>query len=254
MKKDPTLPQKVAAVDRALSILEAFRQGDTVLSLDELSIRTGLYKSTLLRLAQTLELRGYLARTSHGEYHIGPAALRLGNLYQAAIKPPDLIMPVLRELVARTKESAGFHIRFGEKRLCLYRVDSPLPLRDHFKPGDVLSMERGAGSRILKAFTKPYPARYAEIRKRLFVGTAGETSPDMSGLASPVFDQAGEIVGALTLSGPTTRFGKEALRRFEVAVLDAARRVTVGLGGSGEGFRKRLATLTRPKRARDRRQ
>ena len=246
MKKAKT--PLVAAVDRAISILEAFREGDTVLSLHDLSNRTGLYKSTLSRLAETLLLRGYLAKSEHGEYHVGPAALRLGSLYQAAIKPPDVIMAVLRELVATTKESAGFHVRFGEKRLCLYRVDSPQPLRDHFKPGDTLSMERGAGSGILKAFARPYSSRYTEIRKNLFVTTAGETSHDMSGAASPVFDHAGEIAGALTLSGPTTRFGRGALRRFEVAVLDAAREITEGLGGSGKCFQERLERLTAVKR------
>jgi DNA-binding IclR family transcriptional regulator len=238
----------VASVDRALSVLEAFREGDTVLSLHDLSKRTGLYKSTLLRLAQTLQHRGYLARTEHGEYHIGPAALRLGSLYQAAIKPPDVIMPALRELVAATNESAGFYVRFGEQRLCLYRVDSPQPVRDHFRPGDTLSMDRGAGSRILKAFAKPYLPAYAKIRKDLFATTAGETAHDMSGAASPVFDQAGEIVGALTLSGPTSRFANGAVRRFEVAVLDAARRITEGLGGNGACYQERLERLRRGKR------
>jgi DNA-binding IclR family transcriptional regulator len=236
----------VAAVDRAISILEAFHQGSTALSLDALSASTGLYKSTILRLAQTLELRGYLTRTQHGEYHVGPAVLRLASLYQAAVKPPDLIMPVLRELAATTRESAGFHVRFGEQRLCLYRVDSPQLLRDHFKPGDTLPLDRGAGSRILRAFSRPYEARYAAVRRQLFASTAGETSHDMSGAASPVFDQSGEPVGVLTLSGPTTRFGEAALRRFEISLLEAARRITEGLGGSGECFQERLGKLVPP--------
>ena len=235
-------------MDRAISVLEAFRQGDTVLSLDDLSARTGLYKSTILRLAQTLQERGYLSRTEHGEFHIGPAPLRLASLYQAAVKPPDLIMPVLRELVDTTRESAGFNVRFGQQRLCLYRVDSPQPLRDHFKPGDTVPMDRGAGSRIMRAFSKPYSPGYAAVRNQLFASTSGETAKDMSGAASPVFDQAGELVGAVTLSGPTTRFGKKALRQFELKLLDAARKLTEGLGGSGECFRRRLGELVPPKR------
>ncbi len=238
----------MAAVDRALSVLEAFRTGDTVLSLDDLSGRTGLYKSTILRLAHTLQVRGDRSRTEHGDFHVGPAPLRLASLYQTAVKPPDLIMPVLRELVQATRESAGFHVRFGQQRLCLYRVDSPQPLRDHFKPGDTVSLDRGAGSRIMRAFSKPFSPRYAAVRNQLFASTSGETAKDMSGAASPVFDQAGELVGAVTLSGPATRFGKKPLRRFEIRLLDAARKLTEGLGGSGECFRRRLGELVPAKR------
>ncbi|MCC6473397.1 MAG: IclR family transcriptional regulator [Burkholderiales bacterium] len=245
-KKDPQSKDTVAAVDRAISILETFHQGRAALSLEALSAGTGLYKSTALRLAQTLERRGYLARTQGGEYHVGPAVLRLASLYQAAVKPPDLIAPVLRELAEATRESAGFHVRLGEQRLCLYRVDSPQLLRDHFKPGDTLPLDRGAGSKVLRAFARPYQARYADVRRRLFAATAGETSPDMSGAASPVFEQSGELAGVLTLSGPTTRFHAAALRRFERELLQAARRLTEGLGANAESFHERLRSLAPP--------
>ncbi|MFX7854014.1 helix-turn-helix domain-containing protein, partial [Acinetobacter baumannii] len=44
----------VAALDRAFAILFAFRPGDYALTLAELAARTGLYKSTILRLAGSL--------------------------------------------------------------------------------------------------------------------------------------------------------------------------------------------------------
>ena len=72
----------VAAVDRAIAILNAFTQSDRTLSLAELAARTGFYKSTILRLAGSL-LRGqYLERLEGGRYRVGPAAFRLGALYQ----------------------------------------------------------------------------------------------------------------------------------------------------------------------------
>ena len=48
-------PGGVAAVDRALSVLSAFQDGDAALSLAELAERTRLYKSTVLRLLASLE-------------------------------------------------------------------------------------------------------------------------------------------------------------------------------------------------------
>jgi hypothetical protein len=53
-------PGGVAAVDRALSVLGAFQDGDAALSLAELAERTRLYKSTVLRLLASLEHGGWV--------------------------------------------------------------------------------------------------------------------------------------------------------------------------------------------------
>ena len=234
MKEQPV--KTVAAVERAFSILDSFKRGDVFLSLSELSRRTGLYKSTILRLIQTLESAGYIAKNGVGEYHIGPSVLRLGGLYQAAMKPEEVIMPALRRMVSDTNESAGFHIRFGDKRLCLHRVDSPHPLRDHFRPGDALPLNRGAGGKVLSAFAKPYLREFAALRRKLVISASGEIAPDMGGVACPVFGSAGELFGALTLSGPTSRFNRKSIPQFEDIVLAAARQVTEAMGGDTAPF------------------
>ena len=60
-------PGGVAAVDRALSLLCAFKEGDLSLSLAELAERTRLYKSTVLRLLASLEHGGWVQRLDDGE-------------------------------------------------------------------------------------------------------------------------------------------------------------------------------------------
>ena len=61
----------VAAVDRALSILQAFRAGGSSLSLTEIARRTGFNKSTRLRLNQSLERFEYLVRGATGGIESG---------------------------------------------------------------------------------------------------------------------------------------------------------------------------------------
>lgn len=73
----------VAAVDRALLILSVFREGDSFLTLALLARRTGLYKSTILRLLQSLLRAGYVVRRPDGNYAIGPEPSRLAKMYQA---------------------------------------------------------------------------------------------------------------------------------------------------------------------------
>ena len=72
----------VAAVDRALSILDALT--DDKVSLADLSKRTGLYKSTVLRLLASLEHARLIRRQDDGRYALGSEIARLHGLYAAA--------------------------------------------------------------------------------------------------------------------------------------------------------------------------
>lgn len=225
----------VAAVERALAIMNAFRPGDRFLSLAELSDRTGLYKSTILRLIQTLRTAGYLEQGNDGLYYIGATVFRLGRCFQDAMTPAEIILPTLRQLVEATSESAGFQIRAGEHRMCLYRVDSPQRLRDNIKPGDLIPVQLGAAGKVIVAFTGQKRPGTATIRKQVVVHTSGETAKGMSGIAAPVTGSDG-FIGALTISGPDVRFDKAAVARFKALLLDAARNASERLGGDTSIF------------------
>src|SRR5678815_2782775 len=81
----------VAAVKRALAILDVYGEQDKSLTLAQLAQRTGYYKSTILRLAATLEKHGYLIRLADKSWRLGAAASRLGSVYQAAFNLGDIV-------------------------------------------------------------------------------------------------------------------------------------------------------------------
>jgi DNA-binding IclR family transcriptional regulator len=196
----------VAAVDRALSLLAAFREGDRSLSLPELAHRTQLVKSTVLRLLASLMHFGLVQRSEDGRYTLGPEVARLQSVYARSFALEEIVMPVLRRLVDETQESAVYHVRQGDLRLVLYRVDSPHPIRDHVKVGDVMPLDRGAGGRVIMAFSGAEGAVYERIRRDGGVAIVGDRSPDLAGIAAPVFRHGNEIAGAVTLTMPTNRF------------------------------------------------
>lgn len=237
--------KNIASVARALQVLEAFRAGDRSLTLAELSNRTKLYKSTILRLIQTLESFGYLERIESGEYRIGQSTLRLANLYQNAVQPADIILPVLRALVAETRESASYYVRRGDVRVCVYRVDSPLLLRDHSQAGHVIPLGRGSAGAIFLAFETPYKAQYAPIRKRMAAMTHGEIEAGMTGMAAPVLGPGGPIAGVLALTGAESRFDRASARHMESVLVEAARGLTVTLGGPPDFFDRRIDAARR---------
>lgn len=224
----------VAAAERVFLILEAFRPGDTFLSLDEIAQRTGLYKSTILRLIQTPLSLHYISRNSSGFYSIGPAAIRLASLYTALPRSEEAILSTLRQLVEATGETASYSIRRGELRVYLYRVNASRRLRDNIQPGDITQLGKGATGKVLRAFSKPFDRRYEPIRQSMFAYSAGEMEKGMVGISSPVFDHEGNIAGAVSISGPDSRLGQNEIARAKSLLLDAARNITMSFGGRGD--------------------
>ncbi|HEX6703276.1 MAG TPA: IclR family transcriptional regulator [Albitalea sp.] len=220
----------VVAVDRALLLLKAFQPGDQALSLADLAARTQQYKSTVLRLLASLQQFGFIQRDGEGRYRLGPEVARLARLYTGSFALEAAVMPVLRELVERTRESAAFHVRQGDQRLCLYRVDSPQPIRDHIRAGDLLPLDRGVGARVLMAFSGARGPLYDAVRRDRVLALKGDREDGVAGVSAPVFDATGDLAGALTLSLPAQRF-KPA---FEPQVRQAAKRLTESLGGRFE--------------------
>jgi DNA-binding IclR family transcriptional regulator len=216
----------VAAVERALSLLAAWREGEAALSLAELAARTGLYKSTILRLLASLERFRCVQRRPDGQWALGPMLFRWGMLYQRGLRLDAILPPALRRLADETGESATFWVREGGQRLCLFRADSPRAVRDHLLPGELLPLEQGAGGRVLLAFAAgPPPPGMDPV-----VVTLGERDPDMAALAAPVFGGGGALAGALALSGPRARLAPLA-EGLKPALAAAAAALTRRLGG-----------------------
>jgi DNA-binding IclR family transcriptional regulator len=218
-------PGGAAAVDRALSVLSAFRKGDISLSVTELAERTRLYKSTVLRLLASLAHGGLLRKTPEGLWALGPEISRLASLYTASFSLEDVVLPVMKELVAKTGESVALHVKQGDQRLCLFRVDSPQLLRDHVQAGDVLPLDRGAGGRVLMAFSGAKGRLYDKIRKDGYLHSAGDRIPGLVGVSAPVWKAQDELVGALTLTVPEGRFKNKFIHDLR----DAALRLTDAL-------------------------
>lgn len=223
----------VATLDRALAILGAFTEESPNLSLAEISRRTGLYKSTLLRLLSSFQQTGLIEQRDDGTYHIGATSMRLANLYRRSLRGSQVIGTVLQKLVDATFENANFYVRRGDARVCVYSADSPQRVRAHTSVGDIFPLDRGAGGKVLSAFSEDLPAWAAlsDVRERLIAVSHGEFSGDLSGMSAPVFGIGNRIEGALSLTGPTNRFTPERIASFEVELLKGALALTRAFGG-----------------------
>ncbi len=198
-------PGGAAAVDRAVSVLAAFRPGDKALSVTELAERTRLYKSTVLRLLASLAHGHLVRKTPDGLWTLGAEVARLAGIYSASFSLEEVLLPEMRALVERTQESVAFHVRQGDQRLVLLRVDSPQLLRDHVRAGDVLPLDRGAGGRVLMAYAGAQGPIYDQVRQDGYVMLSSDRIAGLVGISAPVWDAGHHLVGALTLTAPEQR-------------------------------------------------
>lgn len=223
----------VAAVERALEILSALERAESPPTLTEISKVTGFYKSTILRLLESLLHAGYVMRVDNSKYALGPAVARLAESYQR-LNPLRLqVVPVLERLVENGSESPSFHIRqTSEERLCLFRVDSHHSTLDRVRTGDVLPLRRGAAGKLLLAFHGEPGPIFDQIRHDHLAFSLGERDPSCAGVAVPVFGARNRFIGALSLSGPRERFQAEDIRRMSPMLRAAAKDLSRILGAS----------------------
>ena len=214
----------VRAVDRALALLCAFRDGDGPLGLAEISRRVGLNMTTALRLLQTLEGPGFVQRLPSGGYLLGATLLLLGERFRRSLRLENHVLPALERLRSESDESAVFFVRDGQQRRCLYRLDSSQLVRAYAPIGEVFPLGHGAHGRALVALE-------AEGGAKLPIVTRAERHPDLAAIAAPVLNAAGTVAGSIGLSVPLYRFtpASEALCRR--LTMREAVQVTRELGG-----------------------
>jgi DNA-binding IclR family transcriptional regulator len=231
---------RVSAVERAISILEAFDASGPRLSLADLHRKTQIAKPTLLRLMQSLLDHGLLMSSDSSTYCVGAAALRLAGLHTAVGRADSDVIAILSELAATTGETASYSIRQNEFRIYIHRVNSSYRLRDHIQTGDMAPLGVGATGKVLMAFSEERDARFSAIRKQMFAVSAGEKELGMVGISCPVLDHESRLVGAVSISGPGSRLTTERTELCIDVVLNAARRITVSFGGRAAPFEAAL--------------
>jgi DNA-binding IclR family transcriptional regulator len=214
-------------LDKAILVLE--RAARSPVGLGELVEGTGLPRATAHRLAVALEAHRLLARDTDGRWTPGP---RLGELARSA---PDPLLaaagPVLTRLRDRSGESAQLYRRDGDDRVCVAAAERTTGLRTSVAPGTRLPMTAGSGAQVLAAWAGadglPPGARFgpralAEVRKRGWAYSVAQREAGVASVSAPVRDRSGEVVAAISVSGPVERMGRRPGPRLAPLVTAAA--------------------------------
>jgi DNA-binding IclR family transcriptional regulator len=223
----PTKTKGVNAVNRALALLDVFIDGGASLSLAELTKRTNLVKPTVLRLLLSLEQAGYVTRLANGHYQLGAKVMQLGTVYRTNFALDAHVLPVLRHLADMTGETTSFHVKEGNNRVCLFRVESPQPVRVSLVAGTVHPMDKTASGLVLQTYHEHGALTQTD---KLVSRTSGIRDSQSASLSTPVFGDQELLIGALTVTGPISRFNDAVAKKVTPHLLATAEKLSRTLG------------------------
>lgn len=250
----------VSALARGISILNAFTVNKPSLTLKEVVAATGLPKTTVFRLLATLIESDFIMLDERsGEYVLGFAVLRLGDIRRRQTDIHATLLPIMRAIREEINETVVFSIRAGDERIHIDSVESRQLVRRTAELGARAPLHAGASSKALLAgMTDPEITAYfarlmageapvltapkvedlwqeiARIRRHGFAESRGEVRPGGGGaLATPIRNHAGLCVGALDILTPEERYTPDYRDRIVAVLLDGGRRASELLGYRG---------------------
>jgi DNA-binding IclR family transcriptional regulator len=198
----------IGVLDKAVVILGVLEDGPT--SLSDLAARTEMPRATAHRLAVGLEAHGLVRRDDEGRFLLGPRLVVLGQAAALRASRPltEAAVPALERLRDATGESAQLYVRSGSNRVCILSLQSPHSLRTIVEVGASLPMDKGSAAKALAG-----GGRWAESVEEREKGVASVSAPVRLG---------GEIVAAVSVSGPIERTTRQPGRKYAAAVVAAA--------------------------------
>jgi DNA-binding IclR family transcriptional regulator len=208
----------VGVVDKSVAVLRTLEY-DGPAALADVQSRTGLPRATAHRLLAALEHHGLVRRDGEGRYALGLGLITLGRVAADAFPLADLARPVLVDLRDRTGESVQLFVREGAGRRCLVSLESSHGLRWIVPEGVVLPLHVGSAGRVLSG------AAGADG----WVASVEERESGVASVSAAVVDDQGDIVAAVSVSGPLGRLTRQPGRRFGGEVVAAAEQVSAAI-------------------------
>jgi IclR family transcriptional regulator, acetate operon repressor len=217
-----------SVLQRVFAILDCFSAEEPELTMAEVSARTGIPKPTVHRLVRVLVEQRLLTRTEAG-IGLGIRLFELGELVGDRRELRDASLPFLEELFEQTHETIHLGVLEGTEVLYFVKIvgyrSFPLPTRS----GGRWPVYASALGKVLLAFAAEDPARSLPVtglkqltpytisdegrlmRELATVRRAGiaiESQESVLGnacVAAPIFDCAGHVRAAVSVSGPPMR-------------------------------------------------
>ena len=203
----------VGVVDKVVAVLRALETNGPS-SLLELQQATALPRATAHRLATALEDHGLIRRDDEGHFALGWGLVSLGRAASAVLPLIELARPVLDSLRTKTGESVQLYVQEGDARRCLVSLESPHGLRWIVPEGSLLPLNAGSAGHVLSG---------ERTDKHGWIQSVGEREAGVASVSAPLLNAQGNIIAAISVSGPIERLTRRPGERHGAVVVRAAR-------------------------------
>lgn len=246
----------VQSLDRAIALLKLVAQGSG-LSLTEVSGAAGLAPSTAYRMLTTLQQHGMVEFDEINQlWFVGVETFRMGTTFLRRRKLAERGRTVIQSLMQETGETANLAVADEEAVVFVSQVETHEAIRAFFRPGtrspyhasgigkailayrDSAQVERLIADCGLQGFTEKtlaspaaLAADLAAIRQRGFAIDDEERNDGMRCVAAPVFNEFGEPIGGVSVSGPSVRVTAARVDAYGPRVRAAGQEITQAMGG-----------------------
>lgn len=248
----------MGTVAKALELLDYFSKAQPLIGLTDFARLADLNKATCFRLLAELQAHGLVEQVGAArEYRLGPAVLRLANLREAIVPRKAAALPVLRALALATQETTHISVIEGEKLGMLAFAYAPAhATRVTMEDAEVLPFhatssglcalafcDPGLRDRVLGQSLRQYTqatesdpsiirARLAQIRSRGIAESNATYEAEVHSFAAPLFDAAGQCVGALAVAAPASRVSPALRDRIITELTPSAAEIVALWGGT----------------------
>lgn len=261
MRNDNESSGNLQSVRRAIRALELISEHGE-LGVTELGRKLEVHKATASRLMTTLAERGFVERDPISEkFRLGFGLISLAG---AAVGGNDLVRaarPILDDLAERTRETVNLGVLSGESVVYVDQVTGTRSIVSVSWVGQRTPLHCTSNGKVLLAFATeaerdrllqgPLPrltprtitdvrklrTQLSEIRARGYAQTLEELEEGLNAVAAPVRGMSGDLVAALSVSGPAFRMRAVDLPRFGRFAVDSALAISRRLGYIDRGVR-----------------
>lgn len=247
----------IQSVDRAARILKELSGGSRRFGVSELSSSLGLAKGTVHGLLRTLLEHGLVEQDPETDkYQLGPALLELSSGYLDLNQLRSRSLAWSELLATKADEAVRVGTPHANGILVVHHVFRPDSSLQILEVGAVLPLHATALGKAVLAYL-PDAARdevivrglpkltgrtlstaaalrrdLREVRERRYAVEIEEAILGEAGIAAPIFDRSGAVVGAVSVVGPQERL-VERNRNLAESVIEAARGISRDLGSAG---------------------
>lgn len=238
----------VQSVDRALSILTCFELAKPELTLGEISAKTGLPKPTVFRLLSSLEAAKFVQRNPDNQhYMVGIRLFELGEIFQSTLAIEHIVTPHMQRITEKHDIVCNLGILDDGKVVYVASAEQGGPYRHapilgfrHFIHCSALGKalvidfpeekireifnEWGMPSLSPHTLTTPdgFLDNLTKAREQGYTVDDQEGAVGILCLAVPIRNKAGDVVAAISVSGPSPKFSEEYKELILQDLLDTA--------------------------------